>query len=267
MPICTCNSGYRLSADGKACHAPSKGAVYTYKFTYDRHPTWQMGRSYLDLTDRATGKVVEHQDWGLRFDYGGRGLRRQARQVWTVDKAGRQVLAATIDDRFTQGKLTRRRRASVAFAKGVATITAQRLEKEASHTVAYKGGGTPIPMLGGFEYPGWTLGCFSPAFYMVAGKRYDFTAGGVQTVRAYWPAIGVVQPVKVVADAASTTAKPVLVFPELEARVVYGDKWIPQKIQLTGQEVSWVRYDGMPADLNMPAIKKATPVKVTTLRC
>ena len=264
-PACACNVGYRLSADGKACVAPTKGAVYTYKFTYDNYPTYQMGRGYLDLTDLPAGKLVEHQDWQLRFDYGGRGLRRLARQVWTVDTAGRQVLAATLDDRYTQGKVTRRRRFGVTFAKGVASITAQRLEKVSTHTVAYAGGGTPIPMLGGFEYPGWTLGSFSPAFYMLAGPRYDFAAGGVQTVRAYWPATGAVQPVKVVADAAATTAKPVLFFPEFAVRVSYGAKWIPQKIQLIGQGVHWERYDGMPADLNMPEIKAATPAKAATL--
>ena len=264
-PVCACKSGYRLSADGKSCDAVSKGTYYIYKFIYNSYPTYQMGRAALDVTELSAGKLVEHLDFGLRFDHGGRGLRRKARQVWTLDASGKQVTAATLDDEYIQAKTTRRRRASATFAAGVASITMQRLQSEASHQVKYSGAKTPVPMLGGFEYPGWTLGCFSPAFYMLALQRYDAAKKGTQRVLAYWPSTGAVERVRVQADAAWTTSKPMLLFPDHATRVTYDDKGIPDKIELLGQSVSWRRYSGVPADLNISPIKAATPVKPAAL--
>ena len=258
QPVCSCKSGYRVSADGKSCGAVSTGTYYTYKLTYDSHPTYQMGRTALDVTDLSAGKITEQMDFSMRFDYGGLGLRRKSRQTWTLDASGKQVTAVELADQYVQGKITRKRLASATFAKGTASITMQRLESQASHQVNYSGPLTPVPMLGGFEYPGWTLGCFSPAFYMLALQRLDAKKKGLQRVLAYWPSIGAVERVKVVADEASTASKPMLVFADLGVRVTYDAKGIPDRIELLGQNMSWIRYAGVPSDLNSSPIKKAT---------
>ena len=264
-PACSCTAGYRVSADGKSCAAVSMGTYYTYKFFYNSYPSWQQGRASIDVTDLTAGKLVEHLAFSIRFDHGGRGLVRKARQTWTLDATGKQVTAAVLDDQYVQAKTTRRRQASATFAKGIASITMQRLESQASHEVKYAGSLTPLPMLGGYEYPGWTLGCFSPAFYMLALKRYDSTKKGQQQVLAYWPSTGAVQPVKVQADAAWTATAPMLLFPDYAVRVTYDDKGIPDKIELMGQNMTWQRYSGVPSDLNLTEIKKATTVKATAL--
>ena len=263
-PRCACNTGYRASADGKSCVAPSTGTFYTYKFFYNSYPTWQQGRAYLDVTNRATGTLVEHLDFAIRFDYGGRGLGRKARQVWTLDSTRKQVVSAVLDDSYIQAKITRRRRASASFSKGKATVTLQRLDKQGTHEVSYQGSKTPLPMLGGFEYPGWTLGCFSPGFYLLALERYDAKAGGRQQLEVYLPSAGVVQSITVQADLSWTAAKPVLLLPEYAVRVTY-EGGVPHTIELLGQDMTWQRYSGVPADLNLTDAKQATTVKATAL--
>lgn len=262
---CSCDIGYHRSSDGKACESLSHGTFQTYKFHYSAYPTWQMGRLTLDLNRQAQGIIEERLDFGINFDYSGRGLRRKARLIWTLDAARRQVTAVELEDLYTQAKLKRRRWSRATFAKGQAAVTMQRLDRQASHTERYRGALAPIPMLGGFEYPGWTLGCFSPAFFMVSLARYNSALKGSQLQEVYFPSTGHVQMIRVVDDPAWTASAPVLSYPDHELRVTFNDKGLPEKIDLIGNNMSWTRYNGVPTDLNLSARPKATTVKAATL--
>ena len=172
-PRCSCPKGYWATPDGKGCDSSSFGGFTTYKLTWDRWPTWQVGLISLDSRKWKSGVLVERLKYNLYLDSGGRGLHRTAQQTWNLTPNGDQVTSLTVDDSFTQAKVSRRRKVSASFAKGAGKVSMQRGERKASHTVAYKGSRTPLPMFGGMEYPGWHVGCLSPAFYALALQRYD----------------------------------------------------------------------------------------------
>jgi len=261
-PRCSCPKGYWATPDGKGCDSSSFGGFTTYKLTWDRWPTWQVGLISLDSRKWKSGVLVERLKYNLYLDSGGRGLHRTAQQTWNLTPNGDQVTSLTVDDSFTQAKVSRRRKVSASFAKGAGKVSMQRGERKASHTVAYKGSRTPLPMFGGMEYPGWHVGCLSPAFYALALQRYDRKAGGRQVLEVFWPNAGAVGKVVVEAHPSWTAASPALHFPEQEMLVTF-DKEVPRVIRNLAEEVSITRYTGTLADLNMAPAKTATAITVT----
>ena len=261
-PLCYCPKGYWVTPDGKACESSSLGGFTTYMLTWDRYPTWQVGLISLDSRRWKSGVLLERLKYNLYLDSGGRGLHRTAQQTWNLTPNGDQVTSLTVDDAFTQSKVSRRRQVKASFAKGAGQVSMQRGERMASHTVAYKGSRTPLPMFGGMEFPGWHVGCFSPAFYALALQRYDRKAGGRQELEVFWPNAGAVGKVTVEAHPNWTDAAPVLHFPEQEMLVTF-DKEVPREIRNLAEEVRITRYTGTLADLNLGPVKAATPLSVT----
>ena len=261
-PWCACPAGYWITPDGKGCESVTLDGFSTYKLTWDSYPTYQVGLISLDSRRWGKGVLVERIKHNLYLDSGGRGLHRTAQQTWNLTPNGDQVTSLLVDDSFTQAEVDRRRQVKATFAKGAGQVSMQRGEKLATHTVKYKGTRTPLPMFGGVEYPGWTLGCISPAFYALALQRYDRKAGGRQTLEVFWPNAGAVGKILVEAHHTWTTATPALHFPEQEVLVTY-DKDGPLVIKILGEEMSLTRYSATLADLNLSPVKSATTITVT----
>lgn len=260
---CDCSLGYRASADGLSCLPTFPGTLHVYKLTYTTS-TWVMGTATLDLSDLAQGRLNERMKYSLYYD-SWRGLRHTVRQDWTLDSTGKGVTAMEMTDLFMQAELTRTRHSSATFANNKVTATLRRLDKQGAYSTSYSGTLSPIPMPGGFEYPGWTMGCYSPAFYMLAFQRYDSSRMGTQEVDVYWPSFNMVSRIKVTSDAKWTAGRPALHFPEYNISVVYDESGIPLTIQANRQNIVWTRYSGTPADLNLPTLEAATPVTPTPL--
>jgi dienelactone hydrolase len=256
---CSCDAGYQPTVGQAGCEARSEGSYLIYRLYYDQYPSSTLGRAALDLTDQSSkGRLVEQLYYRMYFD-SWRGLARSVRQVWTLDSSEQQVTAVEIDDVYQQGRKSRQRWVKASFdAKGGGAVSWQRLNKKASTTLSYKGSRRPIPMQGAFEYPGWSLGCFSPAFYIQALQRYDTSAKDPQYLEVFYPTGIQVTTVRVEAGTGATASKPVLYFPEHKIRVTYASGGIPDKIQLVGNNMTWERYSGTPADLNMSPRKSAT---------
>jgi fermentation-respiration switch protein FrsA (DUF1100 family) len=255
-PRCSCEAGYATSLDGLACELAS---VYlTYKLVFDGEPSSIRGRVILDTSELADGTLKEQ----ISIDLHG-GIDRRALQVWTLDSAGHEVTSLEVDDLVAQCRVSRRRWAKATFDdKGSGTATFQRAGQLVSTDLSYQGAKRPVPMLGGFEYPGTTFGAMSPAFYIQALERYDKSGTASQTLEVFFPTAGIVAPVVMVAS--GTPDKPELSFPEYGVKVFY-DNGLPVQIQLGFVGMSLLRYEGTPADLNMVPLEPGTPVSTGTL--
>lgn len=255
-PMCSCEAGYTESLDGVACELAS--AYLIYKLVFDDDPTSIRGRVMLDTSELAAGTLKEQ----ISIDLFG-GMDRKALQVWTLDSAGHEVTALEVDDLVDQCRVTRRRWAKATFdGQGSGTATFQRVDKVVTTDLSYQGAKRPVPMLGGFEYPGTTFGAMSPAFYLQALERYDKSGATSQTLEVFFPTAGIVAPVVMVAS--GTPDKPELSFPEYAVKVTY-DNGLPEQIQLGFVGMSLLRYEGTPADLNMVPLEPGTPVSTGTL--
>lgn len=259
---CSCSVGYAPTVDGAGCEVDSEATYLTYIMTYTQHPSWPLGRTTLTL-DAAGRPLGEATEFMLPLGSWSDRLSRASQLQLSLDSKGEQVTSLVLEDQYRQGKVTRRRRSSATLDLSSVTTTFQRLDKQATVTAPFSGSQRPLPMLGGFEYPGWTLGCFSPAFYTLALSRYDKTKADPQYLEVYWPSGAMVGQVKVEADAASTATKPVLRFPDHEIEVHYDDKGYPETIVLENNDLAWSRYAGAPADLNLTPSPPATPFTAT----
>lgn len=250
--VCSCDAGYRTPLDDKTtCEAGDGLNLITYKLIHTQS-TSKLGQAVLDLSNQAKGELVEQ----LSFSVG--VLGRRARMKVTLDQAEEQVTALELEDSFTEYKVARRRWAKALLDdKGGVTTQLQRLDKLATIKTGYKGSKRPVPMLGGFEYPGWSYGCFSPLFYIQVLKRYDTTAKDPQMIEVYYPDSGQVSSVKVQAGKGSTPQKPVLDFPEWQITASYTGDMV-DAIVLTDGGVSLIKHATMPADLNLSPRKAAT---------
>lgn len=259
--LCSCSAGYTPTWDGTGCEADS--ATYlTFVMTYTQYPSWGLGRTTLTL-DAGGHPVAEAMEFMLPLGSWNDRISRATQLKLSYDGTGEQVTSLELEDQYRQGKVTRLRRASATLDLGSVTTTFQRLDKQATVSAAFSGSQRPLPMLGGFEYPGWTLGSFSPAFYTLALSRYDRTKADPQYLEVYWPTGAMIGQVKVEADAASTATKPVLRFPDYEIEVHYDDKGYPETIVLEDNDLAWSRYAGAPADLNLAPTPAATPFTPT----
>jgi len=259
---CECQSGYRLSTDGLTCAAGWPDTTLVYQLTSDQYPDWIMGRMNLDLGQQASGRLTESVSFDLYIDHTGggggwKGLFRRSLVRYDLDASGLEVKGLEFDDSYTEGNVGRRRWGKASFAGGAGSVTFQRLDKLASSSLSYTGKAPPVPMLGGLEHPGWSLGCFSPVFYTLALRRYDKVKKGTQQLEVFWPEASAVGTVTVTADAAYTDEKPVLSFPDQDLVVTYQDE-LPLTIHLVGEEMTWTRSVGTPADLNLGPAKTAT---------
>ena len=262
-PRCACNAGYRTSADGKSCISTMPAGLTTYQFTYDGS-TYQAGKVTLDTSKQSSGEIVERTRMTMGFDYYGRGLYRTSWQKYTLDSAGTSVTAWEVDRSISQGKVSRRRWTGVTYAGGKATVQQQRLDKTYTRSFSYSGK-PPIPMAGGEEFPGWTLGCFSPTFYRLLFSRYGKVKAGKKAIPVLLPHSGTVKNLTVTSHANWMADRPVLGIPDLDMEVAYDAKGWPSKIWLTSQKMSWTPYSGTPADLNLGPRKAATTVKTGAL--
>lgn len=256
QPLCVCDPGYEPGADRLSCAVPAEQGPVVYRLAWDSYPTYLMGRASIDT--REAGRIVEVLDYNLRLD-SWRGLRRKARQQWTLDATGKQVTAFEWTDHFRQGTLWRKRAGKATFAAGAATVSYDRAGYRVAATESYGGSQAPIPMLGGFEYPGVSLGCFSPGFYLQALQRYQPGQPDPQDIEVFWPETGTVGQIKVKAAATSTAARPVLVFPDYEITVTYGGAGMPETIYLDDQSLGWRRMEGVAADLNLGSLAPGKP--------
>lgn len=263
--LCACPLGYRVTADGKGCSSTLPSGQLTYKLIYDAYPSYTAGQATLDLSQAASGKLSEKMRFGLGLDYYGRGIYRYVWQRFTLDQSGKTVSALSYDDLYTQGKLSRRRWGKVTAGSGRVTLEQQRLDKRYSFSLTHKDPLGPLPMLGGDEFPGWTLGCFSPAAYTLLLRRYDTSKKGTQQITALWPTTGAVRAVTVKAGASYTDDAPVLTLPEQEIEVTYDKSGAVQKIAVQSQKMSWVRHAGTPADLNLSPLGSATTLSAAAL--
>jgi hypothetical protein len=260
---CTCDAGYKLSADRLAC-APAAGSVLTYGLLWDDYPDWPLGKLALDMSDQVSGTLREIMSFNMRMESGGRGLGRSTRLVFSLDATGSRVTGLEYEDQSNQGSVSRRRWGQASLDVGSGTASFQRLDKVATVPLSYASPTFPLPMLGGFEYPGWTLGCFSPTFYTLALKRYDSSKKGAQSLDVLWPEAGLLSRVTMVADSTWTDQKPVLYFPDYDIKVTYqGD--FPSLIHLEGEQLGWSLSEATPADLNLSERKTPTPVTAETL--
>lgn len=257
-PRCSCNEGYRSSLDGASCELIPTSDYVIYKLIEDEDPDSPVGRMTLDLTRMADGELVELMQFSIWI------LGRTTRQIWTLDSGQQQVTRLEFDDSFTQGHVSRRRWGLASFSHGAADLTIQRLDHLATIPASYTGSAAPIPMLGAYEYPGWTLGCFSAAFYMQAYQRFDAAASDPQELEVFWPGWGIVARVRVEKGPGHTPQKPVLFFVDQQVQVSYSDG-LPQTIKLLDQEMSWERYDGANADLNLNPLDESVPYEPSPL--
>lgn len=196
--------------------------------------------------------------FNMWLDWGGRGLSRKTRQVLETDSSGKEVVWLQIEDEHTEGNVPRRRRGEYTLGGGVGSGSLERAGRAVDVTLTYRGSMTPIPMLGGYEYPGWTLGCFSPMFYILALSRYDDALMGLQELEVLWPSSGLVGTVKVEADETWTADSPVLLFPDFAIRATY-QEGTPVRISLVEQGLSWILTDAFPVDLNLMDPSPTTP--------
>ena len=261
---CSCPAGYWITSDGTGCESSSMGGQSTYYLVYDRYPTWYRGLISIDSRKWSSGILVERTKYNMYLDSGGRGLHRTAMQTWSLTPTGEQVTGLQLEDSYTQGKLNRRRRLTASFSKGSGSVSMQRLEKVAAYSVKYKGAKTPVPMFGGAEYPGWTIGCLSPTFYALALHRFDREAAGEQTLEVFWPTIGAVGEVAMKAHPNWTAANPVIHVPDLEIVVTY-DKDTPKTIHLEAESMTLFRTTAPAADLNLAPAKSAAKITVKAL--
>ncbi|MCK5797930.1 MAG: alpha/beta hydrolase [Deltaproteobacteria bacterium] len=266
---CDCPPGTRTSLDGEHCEADG-GPYAVYEFTMDNRPDWTMGHATLDFSGAKENKLVEVMSFGFPVDHN-RGFSRTTRQIWTLDDAGEMPINATLEDALTQGKVTHRRQTIFSVRRRASEpgyafdATLQRLDKILTVTGTTQKR-SPLPMVGASEYPGWSLGCFSPAFYMFIKRRYDFAAEGVQAIEVFYPSTAIVTTVNVRVDnAASTPSSRVLEFPDEQTIVTYaGD--LPKTIHFTRNAWSWrLIPNGAPADANLAPPPPATLAEPTTL--
>jgi dienelactone hydrolase len=248
---CGCDPGYLPSSDGTACEPSpvATGSTVTWVLTLMDDPTHHLGRMSLDVSEQSSGRLVETQSINYWV------LGRRARQVFTFDSSGIELMSMSFDTEEQEGKVRRRRAGVATFAKESVGLTYQRGGKEATVTLAAS---SPLPMLGGYDHPGWTIGCFSPVFYSLLLERYDAVKGGVQTIQALVPEAGLLTPIKVQATAASTVQKPALSLPDHGIEVVYQNN-LPEAIKLVNEGVVWSRFSSTPADLNLEDRPAATP--------
>ncbi len=259
--VCSCDAGYRTPLDDKTtCEAGDGLNLVIYKLVYTQSNS-KFGQATLDLSEQAKGKLVE------QLSFSAWGLGRRARMMLTLDQAEEQVTALELEDSFAEAKVSRRRWAKALFDdKGGVTTQLQRLDKLATIKASYTGTKRPVPMLGGFEYPGWSFGCFSPIFYIQALKRYDKTAKDPQIIEVYYPETGLVSSVKVQAGKGATPQKPVLDFPEWKITATYSGDLL-ESIVLNDNGISLIKHKGTPADLNLDPRKAAatfTPAALPT---
>ncbi len=259
---CICYPGYSPTGDSLSCAKATSPFQISYILTSDARPDSRLGEMALDVDvdvkQNAGGKLVETMRFDIPLDSDGKGLSRQTRFQWFLDSSGIQATEVKFEDEFTQGTVKRRRSGAATFAHGNGTVIFQRLAQTVSIKFGYKGTASPIPMLGGFEYPGWTLGCFSPAFYALALKRYNVSVKGAQPLEVFWPDSGMVGQVRVESDPGWTDSKPVLFFPDYQIRVVYeGD--FPEAIRLEEQAMQWSLSSGTGPELNLSPPKTPTP--------
>jgi pimeloyl-ACP methyl ester carboxylesterase len=266
---CSCPTGTRPTLDQLRCEA-GPGPYAVYAFTLDANPGWVLGRATLDFSGAADKRLIETTRVSFGFDYYGRGYHRTSRQVWTLDAAGDVPVTATIDDLLTQGKIQRRRRIDYALSDSQSGAHAfQATLQRGDKTVTVSGEATqnpPLPMLGAFEYPGWTLGCFSPAFYMLLLRQVDAEQSGEQQIAVFHPSTGVVSSVRVEVDvAASKPEALVLDLKDEQVRVTYQDD-LPATIRFASNEWTWtLEPDGAPIDSNLTPAPTATAAPAPTL--
>jgi alpha-beta hydrolase superfamily lysophospholipase len=264
-PLCSCDTGYRVSLDGKSCEAGDTPKLQlSYQATYSQHPGYQLGR--VSLTVATSGEVEERMSMGVGFDWsGGGGYSRKMIQTWVLDGSGEEPVSFAYHDHIRQGKITHRRWGQASLGPSSIAVTFQRLDKLVSLTVPFTSAKRPAPMPGGFEYPGWTFGCFSPSFYAMALRRYDKSKTDPQLLDVYWPTSATVGQIRMQVGSGATAQKPVLEFPDYQIRVIYGADGYPESMILEGEGLAWSRHDGAPADLNMSDLPAATPYTAASL--
>lgn len=248
---CGCDPGYLPSSDGTACDPKpaSSSSVITWILTPMDNPGYVLGRLSLDVSDQGSGRLVETQS----LDYW--VLGRRARTLFTFDSSGIELLGLGFDSEEEEGKVRRRRSGQLSLAKDSVALTYTRAGKQVSVTLAAQ---SPLPMLGGYDHPGWTIGCFSPVFYSLLLARVDPSKPGAQTVQALVPEAGLLTSLKVEVTAASTVQKPVLALPDYGVEVAYQAN-LPETIKLVNEGATWSRYSATPADLNLDDPPAATP--------
>lgn len=254
IPRCNCPAGERRTSDGLGCE-PGAGPFAVYAFT--TVDGWELGHATLDFSGASEQRLLETMSFSFGFDYGGRGLYRTTRLELKLDVGGTQPTSAIIDDDLSEGTARRRRHQTLTYAPAASTggtLTSDVERAGVSFTVeqSYQGPNAPLPMLGAFEYPGWTFGCFSPAFYMLLLRHYDLTLGGEQQIEVYWPSTHTVAQLRVRRDdTQSTEAKPVLELVDERVRVAY-DHDLPEKIFFINNDWQWTRVEkGTAADVNL----------------
>jgi pimeloyl-ACP methyl ester carboxylesterase len=264
-PLCDCDKGYRVSLDGKGCEPGDAPKLQlAYKATYAQHPGWQLGR--ISLIVSATGEVQERMSFDVSFDWGGgRGFSRKMNQTWVLDGTGDEPVSFSYHDHIRQGKVTRRRWGQASLGPSSIAVTFQRLDKLISLTAPFSGARRPVPMPGGFEYPGWTFGCFSPSYYAMALRRYDKTKKDPQFLEVYYPTSASVGQVRMEVGSGAAPQKPVLSFPDYQIRVIYAADGYPESMIMEQEGLAWSRYSGAEADLNISDLPSATPYTAVAL--
>jgi len=246
-----------VSADGKSCEQLGSSAVLTYKLLLVSHPDWVLGRAMLQIGSDPT-RLEETVSYSQNYDWwGGNRIGRRFRQSWTLDASGAETLALEVNEESVECKVSRRRWGKATFGASDISYTFQRLDKTSTVSLPF-GGKRPVPMMGAFEYPSYPIACSSPAFYTQVLKRYQAGGSDPQHIDVFWPAAAQVSQVRVSADATWTASKPVLRLPDYQIRVVYDGDGYPESIVLEQEEVTWSRYEGAPADLNMVELPQAT---------
>jgi fermentation-respiration switch protein FrsA (DUF1100 family) len=251
---CGCDQGYRASSDGLACEAAPLPAatVVTWVATSASEPdSGSYGRVSLDTSEQGSGRLVETESVSMWVVGGKR------RTVYTLDPSGSEVASLSFDAAAAEGKVSRRRAGQATYHKDKVELAYQRGGKLAKVSLPIAGA-APLPMHGGYQHPGWTLGCFSPVFYALALRRYDAVKKGTQLIDALVPEAGLLTRVKVAAAPSWTDAKPVLDFPDLQLQVAYQNA-LPLTIALLGEDAVWTQKPTTPSDLNLEELAPGTP--------
>ncbi len=247
---CGCDPGYVPSSDGTGCDVKpaTPSSLVTWVLTMMDNASYTLGRMSLDLSEQGSGRLVETQSIDFFV------LGRKARQVFSFDSSGIELASLSFDLEEIEGKVRRRRYGQATFTTGSVALSYVRAGKEASLTL----GAAPLPMLGGYDHPGWAIGCFSPVFYSLLLERYDLAKGGTQTLQALVPEAGMLTQVRVQATAASTAQKPILSLPDYAIEVSYQGN-LPLAIKLVNEGAVWSRVTTTPADLNLEDRAAAKP--------